>query len=69
MNNITSLLTKISIGVSGIIIALTRGWQMALVMLAFLPIMVLAGFASSHFLKKIEKFCEKTKSKYDSEVI
>lgn len=53
INNVTSMLTKISIGISGIIIALTRGWQMALIMLAFLPFMTMAGFASSYFLKKI----------------
>lgn len=53
INNVTSVLTKLSMGVSGVILALARGWQMALVMMAFLPVMTLAGFVSSYFLKKI----------------
>jgi hypothetical protein len=53
INNITSILTKISLGASGIIIALLRGWQMALVMISFLPVMMIAGFVSSYYIKKI----------------
>lgn len=65
----TSILTKASLGLSGIIIALVRGWQMALVMIAFLPFMMIAGFVSSIYIKKIEKFQQKTRAKFDSEVI
>ena len=49
----TSVLTKFSMGISGVILALIRGWQMALVMMAFLPFMAIAGFVSSYFLKQI----------------
>jgi ABC-type bacteriocin/lantibiotic exporter with double-glycine peptidase domain len=52
INNVTSILTKISLGGSGIIIALVRGWQMALIMISFLPVMMIAGFMSSYYLKK-----------------
>lgn len=53
VNNVTSVLTKISMGISGVLIALINGWQMALVMIAFLPIMMLSGILSSRYLKKI----------------
>ena len=66
VNNVTSVLTKISMGASGIIIALIEGWQMALVMIAFLPVMMVSGYVSSIFLKKIEKFQQKTKARIDS---
>lgn len=69
VNSVNSVLTKIGMGVSGLIIALIEGWQMALVMTAFLPVMLFSGYLSSIFLKKIEKFQQKTKSRLDSEVI
>ena len=50
--NMTNVLNKISMGVSGIIFALATGWQMALVMIAFLPIMMGSGFIRGSFLKK-----------------
>jgi ABC-type bacteriocin/lantibiotic exporter with double-glycine peptidase domain len=53
VNTITSILTKLSMGISGFIIALVNGWQMALVMLAFLPMMTISGYISSYFLKSI----------------
>ncbi len=52
INNVTSILTKVSLGGSGIIIALVRGWQMALVMISFLPVMMVSGFVSSYYLKQ-----------------
>lgn len=69
VNSVNSVLTKIGMGASGLIIALIEGWQMALVMTAFLPVMLFSGYLSSIFLKKIEKFQQKTKSRLDSEVI
>jgi ABC-type bacteriocin/lantibiotic exporter with double-glycine peptidase domain len=69
VNNVTSMLTKFSLGVCGIVIALARGWLMAVVMIAFLPLMMAAAFVSSHYYKKSERFLSKTKSKSDSEVI
>lgn len=42
---------------------------MALVMISFLPIMMISGFVSSHFIKKTQKFQQKTKAKFDSDVI
>ena len=69
VNNMTSILTKISMGVSGVILALVTGWQMGLVMIAFLPLMIVAGYVSSVFLKKMEKYQQKNKAKDDSEVI
>ena len=53
-------------GVAGIVIALIEGWQMALVMIAFLPVMLAAGLISSYYLKQNEKIQQKTKSKIDS---
>jgi ABC-type bacteriocin/lantibiotic exporter with double-glycine peptidase domain len=38
-------------------------------MIAFLPLMVLAGYVSSLFFKKIEKYQQKNKAKDDSDVI
>lgn len=49
VTNVTSLLTKISMGCAGIIIALATGWKMALAMIAFLPIMMLSGFIRGHY--------------------
>lgn len=69
VNNVTSVLTKISMGTSGVIIAMVNGWQMALVMIVFLPVMMFAGLMSSHYLKKIEKYQQKTKARFDSNVI
>lgn len=42
---------------------------MALVMTAFLPVMLVSGYISSIYMKKIEKFQQKTKSRMDSDVI
>jgi ATP-binding cassette subfamily B (MDR/TAP) protein 1 len=69
VNNVTSMLTKLSMGISGVVIALANGWQMALVMMAFLPFMTISGFVSGHYLKEIEKYQQKTKAKLDAEVI
>lgn len=40
-----------------------------MVMIAFLPLMIVAGIASSKFIKKIERYQQRTKAKGDSEVI
>ena len=69
VNNMTSILTKISMGISGIILALVVGWEMGLVMIAFLPLMVVAGVFSSKFYKKLEKYQQRKKAKNDSEVM
>ena len=69
VNNFTSILTKVSMGIAGIILALVVGWEMGLVMIAFLPFMVVAGIFSSMFYKKLEKYQQKNKAKNDSEVI
>lgn len=53
VNNMTSILTKLSMGFAGIILALVTGWEMGLVMIAFLPLMIIAGIFSSKFYKKI----------------
>lgn len=53
VNNMTSILTKLSMGIAGIILALVTGWEMGLVMIAFLPLMIIAGIVSSKFYKKI----------------
>jgi ABC-type bacteriocin/lantibiotic exporter with double-glycine peptidase domain len=52
VNNITSILTKLSMGISGIVIALVNGWQMGMVMMAFLPVMIVSGYMSSYFIKQ-----------------
>ena len=69
VNNVTSVLTKVSMGSSGIVIALARGWRMALVMIAFLPAMMISGYISGYFLKKIEMYHQTKKVRQDSEVI
>lgn len=69
INNVTSILTKFSMGLSGIIMALVRGWQMGLVMLSFLPVMMVAGFVNSYYIKQKEIYQQKTKARFDSEVI
>ena len=69
VNNVTSVLTKMSMGTSGIILALARGWKMALIMIAFLPAMMISGFISGYFYKKIEMYQQTKKAKQDSEVI
>jgi hypothetical protein len=69
VNNVTSMLTKFSLGLCGVIIALTRGWLMAVVMIAFLPLMMVAAFVSTYYYKQSEKFLSKARSKTDSEVI
>lgn len=55
INNVTSILTKVSLGLSGIIIALVRGWQMALVMISFLPVMMISGFVQLLYKENLEK--------------
>lgn len=52
VTNMTSVLNKISVGASGIIMALAVGYKMALVMIGFLPVMMLSGYVRAHFLKK-----------------
>lgn len=47
----TSVLNKISMGISGIIMALVVGYQMALVMIGFLPVMMASGYIRGHFMK------------------
>jgi hypothetical protein len=47
----TAVLTKVSMGGSGIIVALTIGYNMAIVMILFLPVMLLSGLIQSRFLK------------------
>jgi ABC-type bacteriocin/lantibiotic exporter with double-glycine peptidase domain len=52
VTNMTSVLTKISMGISGIIVALAIGYRMAFVMILFLPIMLLSGVIRGYFLKQ-----------------
>lgn len=49
VSNITSTLTKVSIGVAGFILAVSTGWSMTFVMLVFLPVMVVLGMISGHY--------------------
>lgn len=51
VTNMTSVLNKISMGISGIIMALAVGYQMALVMIGFLPVMMASGYIRGHFMK------------------
>ena len=69
VTNMTSLLTKISMGCAGIIISLATGWKMAIVMIGFLPAMMLSGFVRGHYEKKKEFYMQKKKVQIDSEVI
>lgn len=47
----TSVLNKISIAGSGIIMSLVVGYQMALVMIAFIPVMMGSGYIRAYFMK------------------
>jgi hypothetical protein len=48
----TAVLTKISMGISGIIMALTIGYRMAAVMILFLPVMMLSGWIRGYYMKQ-----------------
>ena len=69
VTNMTNVLNKLSMGVSGIIFALATGWQMALVMIGFLPIMMGSGFIRGHFEKKKEMYKQTKQTIIDSNVI
>lgn len=69
VNNMTSVLNKISTGVSGILMALFIGYKMALVMIGFLPVMMASGFIRGHFMKKKDMYLQTKKVKLDSDVI
>lgn len=51
ITNMTSVLNKISIAGSGIIMSLVVGYQMALVMIAFIPVMMGSGYIRAYFMK------------------
>lgn len=51
LHNLTSVLTKLSIGICGIAFALFKGREMAFVMIFFLPVMMLTGFLNSKYSK------------------
>lgn len=42
---------------------------MALVMIAFLPIMMITAFVSSYYMKRSEKFSQNIRTRMDSDVI
>jgi ABC-type multidrug transport system fused ATPase/permease subunit len=69
VTNMTAVLTKISMGVSVIIVALAIGYKMAVVMILFLPIMLLSGLIRGYFLKQKEMYIQTKKVKLDSDVI
>lgn len=52
VTNMTAVLTKISMGISGIFMAIRIGYQMAFVMILFLPIMMISGCIRGHFTKE-----------------
>jgi ATP-binding cassette subfamily B (MDR/TAP) protein 1 len=47
VESVTGILTSLSMGFGGIILAFARGWQMAAVMVGFLPIMFLSNWLSA----------------------
>ena len=69
VTNMTNVLNKVSMGASGIIFALATGWQMAMVMIAFLPVMMASGFIRGYFEKKKEMYKQTKKTIVDSNVI
>jgi ATP-binding cassette subfamily B (MDR/TAP) protein 1 len=69
VTNMTAVLTKVSMGVSGIIMALTIGYTMAIVMILFLPVMMLSGWVRGYFMKQKEMYAQTKKVKLDSDVI
>lgn len=69
VTNMTSVLNKISMGLSGIVMALAVGYQMALVMIGFLPVMMASGFIRGYFTKQKDMYMQTKKIKLDSDVI
>lgn len=69
VTNMTSVLNKISMGVSGIIVALAVGYQMALVMIGFLPVMMASGMIKGYFTKQKDMYLQTKKVKIDSDVM
>lgn len=65
----TAVLTKLSMGISGIIMAFTIGYSMAIVMTLFLPVMMISGCIRGHFMKQKEMYAQTEKVKLDSDVI
>ena len=69
VTNMTSVLNKISMGISGIVMALFFGSQMALVMICFLPVMMISGFIRGYYTKQKDMYLQTKKIKLDSDVI
>jgi hypothetical protein len=42
----------ISMGLTGFIIAFSRGWKLAIVIMCVIPFLLLAGFLNNHYLKR-----------------
>lgn len=69
VTNMTSVLNKISLGASGIIMALVVGCEMASIMICFMPIMIASGYIRGEFMKKKDMYLQTKKIKLDSDVI
>eukprot|EP00919_Chromeraceae_sp_WS-2016_P015987 GHVR01038094.1.p1 GENE.GHVR01038094.1~~GHVR01038094.1.p1 ORF type:complete len:204 (+),score=5.18 GHVR01038094.1:7158-7769(+) len=69
VDNISSLLTKISMTATGIILSLARGLDMALEMLAFLPVMIITGIINQYIDEKSTKIVDNYRTEMDSDVI
>lgn len=69
VTNMTSILTKVSMGVCGVIVALAVGYQMAIVMIIFSPFMMLSGYIRGYFFKERDMYLQTKKIKTDSNII
>lgn len=45
--------------IGGLVIALTRGWKMAIVLMSFIPVMLVAGIINTRVNKKADKVVNK----------
>lgn len=58
-SKISSFLMSGSMIVGGLVIALTRGWKMAIVLMSFIPVMLVAGIISTVINKKADNVTNK----------
>lgn len=69
VTNMTSVLNKLSMGISGIVFAFAVGYEMSLVMIGFLPIMMISGCIRGYYTKQKDMYVQTEKIRIDSDVI
>lgn len=69
VTNMTAVLNKLSMGATGIVLALVIGYRMALVMIAFLPVMMVSGVVRGYYTKQKDMYLQTKKVRLDSDVM